>query len=201
MVLTAEGLWDIHRFQGRRHLGHWTLQSEIYLILAHLLDSWTSNLDEHFEVMPDALITLLGVPHPIALEADTGKETQSQWRDKLAGYTDTPPDWHILVIAQGKALRQKRLRSWLRDLSPRPWLIIPVETLMLEQNWSWTSPLPVAPTPVIPPVHQTLYLYQGQPIEQAIAQQGLKNGDWHIAARERRRATTILFLEGKRFPM
>ncbi len=201
MVQTIEGLWDINRFHGRRHLEHWTFQSEIYLILAHLLESWTSHVDESFEVMPDALITLQGVPHPIALEADTGKENQDQWLDKLARYTATPREWHILVIAQGKTLRQKRLRSWLSNFSPRPWLIIPADALLLERDWSWTSPLPVAPTPVMPPVHQTLYLYQGQPIEPTVAQQGLKNGDWHIAARERRRATTILFLEGRGFTM
>lgn len=196
MIQTHDGLWDRARFQRGRHIAHWTLMTAVFLALADQLEHWSVDAqDDIWGVNPDALLRIQSLDFPIALEADTGKETASQWSDKLMRYAATPLDWRILVVAQGKILRLQRLAGWLTVNAPRSWMLLPYSVLEQSWCWSWTDPVvETFPSAAASLPRQTTYRWQGGDIDPARVQQELQNGRWHIGGVERQHRRDIVHL-------
>ncbi|NMP21035.1 replication-relaxation family protein [Sulfobacillus harzensis] len=132
MLLYKNALWDARRFHGGRQIAHWALRTRIFYALAPHLTDWQAEVPDN-GVRPDALLQMAQRTELIALEVDTGKENQQQWREKLARYHSAPSDWHLWVVAQGGRLRLTRLRTWLGEWAPLAWALSPMTEL--------TSPL------------------------------------------------------------
>lgn len=200
MIQTSDGIWATERFQRGRHIAHWTLQTAVYLRLADEIDSWSCDQQEDLLAQPDAVINVKNGQHPVALEADTGKENGKQWQVKLQRYQTTPDNWRILVVAQGKQLRLQHITEWLTQYAPRHWLLVPADKLDDPQwDWNWTEPMLRAynlPEPVA--TRMTVYLLDGKTLAPAQAELTLQSQQCHVLAYERRHGTDVVHLTRRR---
>ncbi len=196
MLWYQEALWDGEHFHRGQHRRHWALRTEAFWHLAPLLASW--ELDPGGDgaiVRPDALFFLNGRAEAVALEADTGKETREQWWEKLRRYQSAPLDWRLLVVAQGRALRLQRLRTWMADSSPRPWLLVPESALDAELVWEWNLPKPEL-RPVLPQGERIRrYLLHGSDLPLEEAERALRTGTLIHGARERQHQADVHHLK------
>lgn len=203
-IFTRDGLWHRSHFAAGRQIRHWTLTAAVFLAWADSIHDWTAPWDhDRAPVIPDAVIYFTGLSHPIALEADTGKENQDQWREKLDRYQVAPDDWHLLVVAQGGRLRLTRLASWLASWSPRPWILLDAARLPHLPDWQWTfpqHPVHAAPRPHPVATRSITYRLAGQAIADAEAEAGLTQGRWHVGAQELRQGQVVVYLKPKVFP-
>lgn len=196
MLWYGDALWDGRRFHRGRQRQHWELRTAVYLRLAPILDAWRLEPDDEPLIRPDALMRIRGMDVDIALEVDTGRETQRQWLDKLERYTAAPVEWRLLVAARGKALRLSRLASWLTDHSQRPWHLVGESDLGRNIEWQWhpaavsTHPRP----PAISPHRTTVYLLDGTVIPGPAAEEALARGLLQKHGRERRHGLDVVHL-------
>ncbi|MCY0879179.1 MAG: hypothetical protein OWU84_09595 [Firmicutes bacterium] len=122
MLWHNRGLWHVERFRGGHRLRHRALVTEVYLTTAPLGIHWGQVMPPlPGGACPDAILTLDNAARPVLLEVDTGKETERQWRQKLARYQGTQDQYYLWVVADGGPRRLKRLRLWLAARAPLPW--------------------------------------------------------------------------------
>ncbi|MHB1610886.1 MAG: replication-relaxation family protein [Sulfobacillus sp.] len=111
-----DAIWDPGQFHRGAHRIHRALVSSIYLALSPELNDWHQEAC-HVDVLADAYFTLKNRDIRYWLEADSGKETQSQWLTKLSRYRDSfsfsGASQALAVIAVGQSTRLQRLASWL----------------------------------------------------------------------------------------
>jgi hypothetical protein len=183
MARTATGLWNNAVHSKGSHLRHWELITEIYLSLQEILMDWNAAKPSGPGPRPDAILAVSWGGWAIALEADTGSENRRLWDVKLERYRLSPQEWHLLVVTTGKAVRQRRLRDWLKESSPVPWLLLDLAHLTDPHAWEWTAPKRELPLPFEP--RCTEYQLNGVPLPQETAERGLSDGRLKIAWRER----------------
>lgn len=188
-----KALWTKQYFHKGKHPNHRALCTETYYAWAPYLDQWTLEDHHDTQVRPDALIRISGQPRLIALEIDTGKETARQWSEKLSLYYASPREWHILVVADGKALRLSRLRLWL-EASPRPWTLVPRTDLTLAPPTQWQSPKTSDPAPASTPSIHVEYWLNNVQVDAPIAHQLLATGRVRHHGEEYRHRTLIYHL-------
>ncbi len=163
-----DALWDPNQFhRGARQL-HRSLVTAVYLTLLPVLEKWAQEI-RHHDIMADAQFTLQQNALQYWLEADTGKETETQWRKKLAAYQNSFPSTAIhdviVVVALGKAARIRHLSSWIQD-AKLPLSVYVVEfgnvlglpQVLLEPA---TFPGQGAAAPVMPPAARVRYIWDG----------------------------------------
>lgn len=163
-----DALWDPTQFhRGARQL-HRSLVTAVYLALLPGLAEWTQERSHH-NILADALFTLKQTNLRYWLEADTGKENETQWRKKLEAYQNSfpltaSPDV-MVVVALGKATRIRHLSSWIHE-AKLPLSVYVVEfgkvsklpQVLLEPA---TFPNQLAVTPVMPPTALVCYIWDG----------------------------------------
>jgi hypothetical protein len=198
MLMTSQGLWDRHQYRTGVHLHHWALRTEVYLYLAPHLMEWQIEAHAAQGIRPDALMYVSAVHAPIALEVDTGKETGRQWEEKLAAYELSPPNWHIFVVAQGKARRMRKLALLLSTACPRPWLLVPATDLADEWPWDWSKPCSSAPdAPNQASTERAVqYCLNGEVVAREWAESQIRAGHLQFGAQERRHGVDVFHLRG-----
>lgn len=113
-IFYREALWDPKQFQRGAHYAHRVLVTSVYLALCDHIAEWEREVT-HGEVSADAQFRLKDSPWRYWMEADTGKETERQWQQKLDRYRATywNSDDVLLVVARGRSTRLDRLANWI----------------------------------------------------------------------------------------
>lgn len=199
-VLFHQAVWDPARFQRGAREQHRLLVTETYIRLCPVLDEWSRPANLPW-VVPDAWVRLAGVALPLAVEADTGKETEKQWREKLDGYRRAAGSalFGLLIVARGGPIRHGRLAAWVADAQlPLPTAVtlpeqLPADALALASRP--TSP-PRPDTPAPRRQSRTVYRLVGNPrtLSPHEAEALLKNGGFGEQAREIVAGHTIIYL-------
>lgn len=158
-ILYRDAIWDPKQFQRGAHYRHRVMVSSIYLALSDRITDWGREVT-HGEVSADARLRLQSSPWQYWLEADTGKETERQWQQKLDRYRATfwHPDDLLLVVARGRSTRLHRLNNWIGKATlPLNWTLLPADALLagnLVDYAEWPlhhcQPLPPPPEPAPP---------------------------------------------------
>ncbi|PSR34295.1 MAG: hypothetical protein C7B46_06105 [Sulfobacillus benefaciens] len=161
-------LWDPNQFhRGARQL-HRSLVTTVYLALLPVLSEWIQEMRYH-DIMADAQFTLQQTNLRFWLEADTGKETETQWRKKLEAYQNSFPPTEtrdmMVVVAMGKATRIRHLSSWVHDAKlPLGVYVVEfglVKTLPQQLLGPPTFSRHLPPVPGMPPAASIHYIWDG----------------------------------------
>lgn len=117
VVLYRGAAWDAATFRRSGRLRHRRLVAEIYCRLLPLALEWEGSTIGPAPVA-DALLwprprDSVGEGWPIYVEADTGRESGRQWREKLIAYRGVESG-RLWVIAQGGPGRLAHLAGWIR---------------------------------------------------------------------------------------
>jgi hypothetical protein len=112
VVVHRGAVWLKDGFGNGRQLRHHGLVAEIYCRLSPLKLAWTTPARDRSPASDAVLTDSDGLL--IYLEADTGKETERQWQDKLWSYARVDQG-RLWVVAEGGPGRLSRLQSWVES--------------------------------------------------------------------------------------
>lgn len=139
VVSYAGCVWWKPNFSKARQLRHRALIAEIYCRLLPADVAWS--MPSHRKAPAADAVLMPTAGDPIYIEADTGKETHTQWSTKLLTYHAV--DGRLWIVAEGGPLRLQRLRQWVVDADlPIAWTVTAIDAV--------TSVLPEFVGPGIP---------------------------------------------------
>lgn len=202
MLWHRTGLWHRTHFRGGQQARHWALRSAVYLALFPQLSDWHLEPRDDDVIHPDASMHLSSwVDVTISLECDTGVEKEREWMEKLERYQSAQTSWHLLVVATGTRLRLSRLRSWLLEYSPIPWILTTPENLVEALSQGWHPPMTMAEpsskdvTSSHTVQREPLYQLEDQRLDVNEAESGLKSGALRVDHLERRHLVDYIILK------
>lgn len=205
-IVYQRAIWLKSQFKKGRHPLHRHLMARIIIQWSPHLVCCTLEQSVQALLIPDAIMQFENDSQTVLLEADTGKETKKQWNEKLLSYRNLSPDPSLvlIVVADGKSLRLKRMAQWTLEASlPIPWAILsshhldtvpPIPQLVAPR----TAPLAPAPAPV-PYCRSTQYrLWPSQePIATNTALSALDRGLYVTWSRQRFENVDVIYLQEK----
>ena len=162
VVIYRGAVWTKGAFFRAKHIRHRALLAEIYCRLLESGIEWSYPVEDT-TLKPDAILATGN--GPIYVEADTGKENQKQWLQKLQEYQNIG-NGALWVVAQGGPVRLSRLQQWITQAHLSiPWVLTPLADVRADlPRFTWPAPAtnPLPPEPLVPLSHQ--YRLVGQVI-------------------------------------